>query len=211
MNARRGGTVGRRREHGGVRLHPRLGPIAAFVAFTVPFGAAVHLLAELAGAGGSAVFTAHHLYLAAFVALAFGVLFAVVRFGRIDRRRIALLAAALPWRGRGPRFIALLTAAQLVFFVLTIVGEGSPLLGGNLLLGLLVGLVASTAGSFTIASCASRVLRAVANLVWYVAGALGVIRHDATGGRRIERAIVRIPFALFIPNRPPPAFLAIQP
>ncbi len=201
----------KRREGRVVRLHPRIGAVAALIAFTAILGSVVHLLAELAGVGGRVVFTAHHLYLAGFVALAIGVLMGAVRAGRIDRRRVAVLAAALPWRGRGCRFVALLTITQLAFLSLTILGEGSPLLGGNLALGLLVALVASIAGSFTIASCATRILRAVADLVWYlVAAATSGIVTSTTGLRQVEHAIFRAPFSLFVPNRPPPALLAIR-
>lgn len=211
MIASNGGTERRRREHGAVHLHPRVAAYAALVALTVPFGVAVHLLAELAAAGGGAVCTAHHLYLFAFVVAAFALVVGVVRIRRIDRRYVALISAALPWHGRGAKFVALLTFAQLVFFALTIAGEGSPLVGGNLVLGFLVALGASTIGSFIITSCATRVLRAVADLVWFLTEAQHNASPDENDNRRVERAIVRMPFSLFVPNRPPPVFLALQP
>ncbi len=115
-----------------MRLTARSASFLVLLALVVPCGIAVHLLAEYVGLGDAdeaLAFSARHAYLALLACASLAGFLVAVRAGapaRERRRRVALLVAALPARGRGPRFFAAMFVAQIAFFYLTQFGEGCP-------------------------------------------------------------------------------------
>src|SRR5260370_20786288 len=125
----------------------RLTAYAVFLALTIPFGIAVHLIAELAGLGthddGDLIFSSRHYYLAALAGVALASLFGL--FGslpREGRHRLATqLIARLPFDGRGLRFLLFSFCTQFGFFCVTVFGEGNPLQGDHLGIGIIAALI----------------------------------------------------------------------
>lgn len=122
------------------------------------------------------------------------------------RRRIGLMAHALPFDGRGPRFFAFSAALQLAFFALTQVGEGCPLCKGDALVGVVAAIVASVIGSWALIALRKQIVRAFA--------AFGFAVERAPYGSPVglqPRYAVRTAlstyatFAVTLGNRPPPA------
>jgi hypothetical protein len=182
-----------------------------YFAMSVPFGIAVHIGAEFAGLGRDAddlAFSPLHGYLLAIAVAAFAVFltaggFFVSRSER--RRRIALLAHALPFEGRGPLFLALSAAFQFGFFAVTQIGEGCPLCGGDALVGVLAAIVASVLGAFLLAALRTRlawIVEAVCCAIERAPRALLVHRASRDEVLFITKPFER--FALAIANRPPP-------
>jgi len=186
--------------------------LAAFAALTIPFGIVAHLASEFFGLGwrddADVAFSIRHLYLAviavsALIALALS----LRRVPRNNRRRaVAELVDALPLGGRGLRFGLLSFALQFGFFAITQIGEGCPLCGGDVLIGILAAAFASLAGALAVSFGKSRLLELACELVWFVPGVenrerpLLASKPTARIPRRAKR---RAPYAFRY--RPPPA------
>jgi len=181
---------------------------------SVPFGILVHLGSEFAALGRDAddvAFSPLHAYLAVFAIAAFAVFLFAGGFFRGScerRRRMSLLAHALPWNGRGPLFFAFSAALQFGFFVVTQFGEGCPLCGGDAAVGIAAALFASIAGAFLLNRLRARIVRVVIALCEYL---------DRVKTRPRSRRVARY-FLEFVPasfaaypvvnaNRPPPLSL----
>ena len=185
--------------------------LAIFVALTVPFGIAAHLISEVAGlgwnAGAEAVVSPRHLYLTLIAAVALAG-FAMALRGvapNYRRRAIADLIAALPFRGEGVRFTALSFALQCGFFAATLIGEGSPLAGGDVAVGVLAACIASLAGAPAVAFGAHRFVEIALALAWFVPRIAPRERafHTPIAYRRAPRR--RGAFLTSRASRPPPA------
>jgi hypothetical protein len=146
-----------------------------FFALTTPFGIAAHLLSELAGLGwhddADVVLSARHGYLTALaVASIAGLIAAVLALPRGDRRAcVASLIEALPFKGRGAGFTAIAFIAQFAFFGVTQIGEGCPLCGGDVLIGVIAAGFAAALGAIAIALGKRRVIEFALALVYSIA------------------------------------------
>ena len=174
---------------------------AAFLAFTgltLPFGLAVHLIAELAGVGEGAHFLERHAYMLALGVAGLGALAIVARATRTLRGLVALL----PDRGRGWRFFALSLTTQLGIAASTQAGEGLTIPAQDVLTILVAGIVAAAFGALICGFFAGRLLALVLQLFAYVRfGGDALVRASA------PFAAPRHPAHAFAPNvlsRPPP-------
>jgi hypothetical protein len=185
----------------------------AFVAFTVPFGIGAHLFAELAGLGwhddAEIAFSGRHLYLAVIAVATFVALLAMLRgIPRDGRRRtIGQLVAALPFGGSGVRFALLSFALQFGFFAVTQIGEGCPLCGGDVFVGLLAAALAAIVGALAISFGKVRFFVLALGLVWFVPSVQNCARPrvDSVPPARVPRR--RGALVSFRPNRAPPALV----
>jgi hypothetical protein len=187
--------------------------IVLYLTLSVPFGIAVHLGAEFAGLGRDAedlAFSPLHGYLAIIAVLAlFGFLLMGGFFASAAerRRRVGLLAGALPFHGRGPGFFAFSAGVQFAFFAVTQLGEGCPVCKGDLLVGVLAAVIASMVGAFALTELRRQIVRAFTGVrPWR--------RNPCAGGaRRVPRhamhpvASIYSTFADTLGNRPPPPTL----
>jgi len=188
-----------------------LGAGLAFFAFTALFGIAAHLLSELFGLGSQAdaalVVSARHGYLVASAALAVAsLLAAVLVLPRGERReRIASLVRALPFGGSGLGFATTAFLAQFAFGAVTQIGEGCPLAGGDLVSGIIAGVIAAALGALAVTLGKRRVLEFALGLVWAIipvaAGAPAPSGIAAERGPSVP-APRRTPFSFRY--RPPP-------
>jgi hypothetical protein len=183
----------------------------AFLAFAAAFGSVVHLLSELWGVGwsaaGTVAFWQRHEYLTAFIAAAVACLLSAARMlPRGERRvRVALLVRALPFEGRGTGFAATAFAAQFAFCALTQLGEGNPLSRGDLLTGIVAGIVAAICGALIVTFCKRRILELALALVWATlrsACACGTVNSIAAYRGPTAPAARRTPYSFRY--RPPP-------
>ena len=183
-----------------------------FFGFTAPFGIAAHLLSELAGLGlrddADVVLSARHGYLAivAFAALAMFVV--VLRSVPADsrRQRVSEIVEALPFEGRSARFIALSFVLQFGFFAVTQIGEGCPLCGGDVIVGIAAASAAALIGALVVTFVKERVLELAMELVWYASQALAASPVPVRSRREQHAADAssprRTPFSFRY--RPPP-------
>jgi len=182
-----------------------------FFAFTAPLGIAAHLISELAGLGwhddADVFFSARHAYLAVIAVLAFGaLLLALFRMPRGERRaRVAALIDGLPFGGRGAGFTGLSFVAQFGFFAVTQLGEGCPLCGGDIVVGVVAAAIAAAFGALAVVFGQRRVLEFVLALVACFIATDARVTASALASRRGPRAVAarRTPFAFRY--RPPPA------
>jgi hypothetical protein len=183
----------------------------AFAALTVPFGIAAHLISEFAGLGwhddADVAFSARHLYLAILAVVSLlGLVATLLAVPRGDRRaRVAELVEALPCRGRGAGFVALSFVAQFAFFAVSQIGEGCPLCGGDIVVGVFAAAVASILGAIAVALGKRRFLEFALALVHYLVAAPGASAAATAAGLErfvAVRATRRSPFAFRY--RPPP-------
>ena len=182
-----------------------------YLALSVPFGIAVHLGSEFAGLGRDAddlAFSPLHAYLAV---IAIGALAAFLGCGGFfagvaeRRRRIGLMARALPFGGSGVRFFALSAGLQFAFFVVTQLGEGCPLCKGDALVGVAAALAASAVGSCALMALRKQIVRAFAVL----GSAVERVPRDLSVGLMPRFAVHSVittysTFAVTFGNRPPP-------
>jgi hypothetical protein len=141
--------------------------VSAFFAVTSAFGIVAHLVSEVAGLSWSddsdLLTSPRHGYLAAIagaiVVALIRLLFLMPKHHR--RARLASLIEALPFRGRGPAFVALTFAAQFGFFAITQIGEGCPLCSGDVVTGVFAAAMAATLGTVIIALGKRRLLEFV--------------------------------------------------
>jgi hypothetical protein len=193
--------------------HPRYSVAAglAFLALAALFGSVVHLLSEVWGLGwnaaGTLAFWHRHEYLTGFVAVAVACLFFAARILPPGERRmhIASLVRALPFEGRGTGFAATAFAAQFSFCALTQLGEGNPLSRGDLLTGIIAGVVAALCGALIVTLCKRRILEFALALVWATlrsAVAGGTVNGIAAYRGPAAPAVRRTPFSFRY--RPPP-------
>jgi hypothetical protein len=184
---------------------------AVFFAFTAPFGIAAHLISELAGLGwhddADLVLSARHGYLALIALATLGGLFLAFRsLPRGDRRRrVAQLVDDLPFRGRGFGFLALAFVAQFAFFAVTQIGEGCPLCGGDIVVGVFAAAVAALIGAIAVTLGKRRLIALALALVWFVCARACLRRERSqTFDARVvvPRPARRGPFAFRY--RPPP-------
>jgi hypothetical protein len=190
----------------------RLRAALAYCALSVPFGIAVHIGSEFAGLGRDAddlAFSPLHAYLAV---LAIVSIVGFCRWSRIFtggpavRRRIALMADALPFHGHGPKFFLFSAALQFGFFVTTQLGEGCPMCRGDAIVGVIAALVASVIGAFALIALRKEIVRAIV-----LAGSARDRCPRSVVERRAHSIAYRpIPtystFAVVLGNRPPPLF-----
>ncbi|MGD1065414.1 MAG: hypothetical protein ABR975_01185, partial [Vulcanimicrobiaceae bacterium] len=181
--------------------------VAGLAAAVVPSAALVHIVAEASALGSGALtpaFVLRHVYLGLLVLASLAAFARTVGIGRPRaelRRRVALLRTLV----RAPHrwsAVAVLVAAHLGFFALTQLGEGVPLLGGDVVLGLSLGVIGSLLAALTVAFLGRTVVDvAIRTLSWRQPQAAPARRAH----RRIppSRAAARV-FSLFVPNRPPP-------
>jgi formate hydrogenlyase subunit 3/multisubunit Na+/H+ antiporter MnhD subunit len=186
---------------------------AVFLAFTTPLGIAAHLISELAGLGwhddADVVLSARHAYLGALALVAFvGLLVALFSIPRGERRaRVAELVESLPFGGRGLGFTVVSFLAQFAFFAVTQIGEGCPLCGGDVFVGVVAAALAALFGAIAVALGKRRIL----DFVLALAFAFAHVTVDAAGPARSElrRRVAlrparrRAPFAFRY--RPPPS------
>jgi hypothetical protein len=182
-----------------------------FFAFTTPFGIAAHLLSELAGLGwhddADVVLSARHGYLAALaLASIAGLIGAVLTLPRSDRRaRVASLIEALPFKGRGTGFTAIAFIAQFAFFGVTQIGEGCPLCGGDVLIGVTAAAFAAALGAIAIALGKRRIIEFTLALLYSLVARsfVGPIANRVARYRGpVVTATRRTPFSFRY--RPPP-------
>jgi hypothetical protein len=195
----------------------RLRAAFVFLAFTTPLGIAAHLISELAGLGwhddADVAFSARHAYLAVLAAMALaGLLLALHRVPGSERRaRVAEIVENLPFRGRGLRFAAFSFVAQFGFFALTQAGEGCPLCGGDVLVGVVAAAVAALLGAFAISLGQRRLLDFVLALVdFIVAASLESGAARVIGASNVPRARATRRSAFAFRYRPPPR-IAVRP
>ncbi len=182
-----------------------------YLALSVPFGIAVHLGSEFVQLGRDAddlAFSPLHAYLAVLAIGALGTFLGLGGFfgpAAERRRRIGLLAGALPFRGRGPAFFALSAALQFAFFAITQLGEGCPMCKGDAVVGILAAIVASLVGSFALIALRKHIVRVAAS----ASRARERAPRAPTAGRvpRFARRHAASTYSFFGPtlgNRPPP-------
>ncbi|HTJ28168.1 MAG TPA: hypothetical protein VMA36_18565 [Candidatus Limnocylindria bacterium] len=187
----------------------RASSLVGFAAAVVPSAIVVHLVAEALSLGFARVdeaFVLRHLYLGVLLGASLWAFGATVGIGRgvaEMRRRGALVRAELD--PRRPRSLALLLAAYLAFFALTQVGEGVPLLSGDVALGLAAGFAGSLLAALLVfAFGRAFVATAIEALCWALSLSVPALPPYALAGERIARTAASV-FSLFVPNRPPPA------
>jgi hypothetical protein len=188
----------------------RASSLVGFAAAVVPSAILVHLVAEAMSLGFARIdgaFVLRHVYLGLLLAaslVAFGRTVGLGRGAAEMRRRGALVRAEVldPRRARS---WATVLAAYLAFFALTQVGEGLPILSGNLCLGLAAGFAGSLVAALLVfAFGGAFVATAIEALCWSVAPAARVLAPCASlAHERVARSAASI-FSLFVPNRPPP-------
>ena len=170
---------------------------ALFFAFTAPFGIAAHLISELAGLGwhddADLVLSPRHAYLALIALATLAGLFLAFRsLPRGDRRRrVAQLVDDLPFRGRGLAFLALAFVAQFGFFAVTQIGEGCPLCGGDVVVGVFAAAVAALIGAIAVTLGKRRLIALALALVWFICA------RSSASSERARRVDIR-----FVPLRP---------
>jgi hypothetical protein len=184
-----------------------------YCALSVPFGIVVHLGSEFAGLGRDAddlAFSPIHGYLAALAIAALGCFLVAGGFfasAAERRRRIGLMAGALPYGGRGPGFFAFSAGLQFAFFAVTQIGEGCPLCKGDVLVGILAAIVASVVGSFALIALRRRISQAVDALCH------ALERANAPLAAQLPRHAARPVFSVYstfaktLGSRPPPRAL----
>jgi hypothetical protein len=182
-----------------------------YLTLSVPFGIAVHLGSEFAGLGRDAddlAFSPLHAYLAVIgVGALVSFLIAGGFFGHAAerRRRVGLMAGALPFGGRGLAFFAFSAALQFTFFVVTQLGEGCPLCKGDAVIGVIAAIVASLVGSFALIALRKQIVRAIGTLGTAINRApraltVGLIPRYAARPAASTYSF----FAVTLGNRPPP-------
>jgi hypothetical protein len=171
-----------------------------FVAMSIPFGIAGHLLSEFVALGTAdrVAFSPIHAYLAM---LAVGVLLVFALAGR----RVARMANALPWQGRGVKFFVLSVSIQTAFVAITQVAEGAPIDRGDLLAGIIAAILVSIAGAFFLNAVRNRLVRIVVALCDYLDRCSGspLARSRARQCNRFVQPAFAS-FCVAIANRPPP-------
>jgi hypothetical protein len=141
--------------------------LALYLALSVPFGILVHLCSEFAGLGRDAddlAFSPLHAYLVLVGLAALGTFLYAAGFfdSRGERRRrIGLMAGALPYNGRGIRFFALSVVLQFGFFLVSQIGEGCPLCKGDFCIGVAAAAIASAIGAFILQTLRFQIVRIV--------------------------------------------------
>ncbi|HEY8322611.1 MAG TPA: hypothetical protein VIG46_12545 [Candidatus Baltobacteraceae bacterium] len=184
----------------------RRGALGLYLALIIPFGIGVHLASEFAGLGRAAMAVAIsplHAYLGLLAVLsAVALTWFGYRAGDL-RRRLPLLIRALPFEGRGAGFFAFGAACQFGFFLVTQFGEGDPLRGGDLLVGILVAVLGSLLGSLVLT------LGGMRAMAWS-ASCTHARRDDvrrSVPAAPLRGALLASPYFAFVPvrgNRPPP-------
>jgi hypothetical protein len=190
----------------------RLRAALAYLALSVPFGIAVHIGSEFAGLGRDAdelAFSPLHAYLAVLAIVSivgFARWSGIFTGGPTARRRIAQMAGALPFCGRGPKFFAFSAALQFGFFLLTQLGEGCPLCHGDAAIGVIAALVASLVGAVALIALRKEIVRAM------VLAGFARDRRPPLLATQPPRPLAFQPvstystFAAVLGNRPPPLF-----
>ncbi len=182
-----------------------------FFAFTAPFGIVAHLVSELAGLGwhddADVVLSARHGYLAVIAIASLAIFSIVLRAvpANARRQRVAEIVEALPFAGRGVGFLALSFAVQFGFFAVSQIGEGCPLCGGDVSVGVLAAAAAALLGALIVTIGKRHVLEFAAALAWYVAKKLcleATVVFRARKSRVVAHSGRRTPFAFRY--RPPP-------
>lgn len=189
----------------------RLGSLAALTAAVLPSAILVHIVAEALALGRSPIsasFVLRHVYLGVLFfasAWAFARRVGLGRGAAEMRRRGALVRAALA----DPRHrlsLTTLVLAQLAFFVLSQLGEGIPILCGDLGLGLFAGVLGSLLAAFLVFAFGRSVIAtAIETLSWSIAAAAAPAAAQRLPIGTVSRRAARI-FSLFVPNRPPPCW-----
>jgi hypothetical protein len=189
---------------------PRRTALLLYLALSVPFGIAVHLGSEFAGLGRDAddlAFSPLHGYLAVLAVIALSTFATAGGFfapAAERRRRIGLMASALPFSGRGPGFFAFSAAIQFGFFLVTQLGEGCPLCQGDALVGVIAAIVASLIGSFALIALRRQIVHVVSVLARTVERGRSLLQRRLP---RHQSPLVVTAFATFAStrgNRPPP-------
>jgi hypothetical protein len=145
-----------------------------FAAVTILFGIVTHLMAELAGLGwrldAALVFSGRHVYLGVIAAsCVVAAIVALTSLPSEDRRaRARSLISALPFGGEGAGFTAAAFVAQFAFFVISQLGEGCPLRGGDVVAALLAAMLTALLSALLVAFGKRRMLEFVLALVWAI-------------------------------------------
>jgi hypothetical protein len=135
-------------------------------------------MSELAGLGwhddADVLFSSRHGYLALIAFAALAAFAVVLRSMPADSRsrRVSDLVETLPFGGRGAGFVALSFVLQFGFFAVTQIGEGCPLCGGDVFVGILAAAAAALFGALVVTFAKRRVLELAMGLVWYKSRAL---------------------------------------
>jgi hypothetical protein len=167
-----------------------------FFALTTPLGIAAHLISELAGLGwhddADVFLSARHGYLAALAAASIvGLLLALRNVPRRERRAyVGALVERLPF----------------AYFAVSQMGEGCPLCGGDVVVGVFAAAVAAGIGALAVALGKRHLIEFALALVYVlVATCADRAAASALSRRRARRpaATRRTPFAFRY--RPPPS------
>ena len=189
-------------------MNSRLRALALYGLAALPWGIAVHLLAEATALGHdglTGVFVARHLYLLIVGFLGFLGGGALLRPYLSQRRlRIRALRHDLPCGGRGWRFFLLALLLQMGFFGCTLAVEQAPISNGDWLLGSIVALALAGLGSAMLATLPGEMLR------WFSGWHIGrrpnriIIRTKPEAGFHDLRHLLETGYVTTVGNRPPP-------
>jgi hypothetical protein len=189
----------------------RASSLAGFAAAVVPSAIVVHLVAEALSLGFARLdgaFVLRHAYLGVLLVASLWAFAHTVGIGRGSaemRRRGALIRVDVLDPRRVRSWVALFVA-YLGFFALTQLGEGLPVLSGNLCLGLAAGFAGSLVAALLVfAFGRALVATTIEALCWSVSPAVPVLAScSLLAHERVARSAASV-FSLFVPNRPPPA------
>jgi hypothetical protein len=196
------------------RLASALRALGLVALLTAPFGVGAHLLAEFAALRArdalALTTSGRHDGLLALAALGLvgAIAWTLTARGR-PRERAEALVAQLPDAGSGPRFVAGAFAAQIGWFALTQLGEGTPILGGDLPAGIAAAFVVACAGAFVIALGKRRLLAVAVALFRFIGDAAAhreptlAVVPAAAPRRRIAH------YFSSLANRPPPRLATV--
>jgi len=182
----------------------RLRTLAGLAAAIVPSAILVHLAAEALALGPAAIsvqFFARHLYLGLLLAGAGWWFCSTLGLGsgRFEFARRCALARARLRNVRPGYQVPVLVAANVSFFALTQLIEGTPIAAGSLATGLMAGALGSVLSALVLYYFGRPVIAAALAAVAHAPLSLGR-RNLSVAPRRAQSV-----FSLFVPNRPPPA------
>jgi hypothetical protein len=116
------------------------------------------------------------------------------------------LVEALPFKGTGPAFFAISFAAQFAFFAVTQIGEGCPLCGGDVVVGVFAAALSACVGAVAVMLGKRRLLAFVLGLALWCARLSAASSGQRAPALRRRAALFasrrRSPFAFRY--RPPP-------
>jgi hypothetical protein len=182
--------------------------LAGATSVVVPFAIVVHLVSEALALGADAIspdFWLRHAYLILPLAISLWSFSTTVGLGVPHAetiRRCALVRSHLRHAGGGSTIVAFMLA-NLGFFAVTQLLEGSPIAGASLGVGLTAAVIGSLVSALVIYFWGRSI---VASALALVVSRIRKQSRVAVAHRRtvtVPRAAAAA-FSLFVPNRPPP-------